>query len=154
MNFEEQQFSEIQNGTPQLQTDIADGVNSFVPALAFIGKYTTAIGNGIKDYIIVFMLPYLPWHLLLCLQSCFWCHACFVVEAEGGLTCKLFWISFRTVFQLIGFLFLQLSGLCKQFLKWLSLLLPFTHMHHSFLQYVLVLCVSLTITLGVIRFLK
>ncbi len=65
--FEEQQFSEIQNGTSQLQTDIADGVNSFVPALAFIGKYTTAIGNGIKDYIIVFMLPiYLGIFFFVC----------------------------------------------------------------------------------------
>lgn len=65
--FEEQQFSEIQNGTSQLQTDIADGVNSFVPALAFIGEYTTAIGNGIKDYIIVFMLPiYLGIFFFVC----------------------------------------------------------------------------------------
>lgn len=65
--FEEQQFSEIQNGTSQLQTDIADGVNSFVPALAFIGTYTTAIGTGIKDYIIVFMLPiYLGIFFFVC----------------------------------------------------------------------------------------
>lgn len=65
--FEEQQFSEIANGTSQLQADISDGVNSFVPALAFIGKYTTSIGQGIKDYIIVFMLPiYLGIFFFVC----------------------------------------------------------------------------------------
>lgn len=56
-NFEEQRFLEIDNGSSRLQEDISSGVNSFVPALAFIGHYTTAIGEGIKDYIVVFILP-------------------------------------------------------------------------------------------------
>lgn len=65
--FEQQQFSEIQNGTSQLQTDISNGVNSFVPALAFIGRYTSAIGIGIQDYIVVFMMPiYLGIFFFVC----------------------------------------------------------------------------------------
>ena len=67
MNLKNSSFLKFRMVPSQLQTDIADGVNSFVPALAFIGKYTTAIGNGIKDYIIVFMLPiYLGIFFFVC----------------------------------------------------------------------------------------
>ena len=65
--FEQSQFGEIQNGTSQLQTDVSAGVNSFVPALAFIGKYVSAVGAGIQDYIVVFMMPiYLGIFFFIC----------------------------------------------------------------------------------------
>lgn len=65
--FEEAQFGEIMNGTSQLQTDVSAGVNSFVPALAFIGKYVSSVGTGIQDYIIVFMMPiYLGIFFFVC----------------------------------------------------------------------------------------
>ena len=42
-------------------------MNSFVPALAFIGKYVSAVGAGIQDYIVVFMMPiYLGIFFFIC----------------------------------------------------------------------------------------
>jgi hypothetical protein len=61
---------------------------------------------------------------------------------------------FRTVFQLIGS-FISSTIWALQTIPKMAVSLAAVYAYApQFLQYVLVLCVSLTITLGVIRFLK
>lgn len=55
--FEQDGFGKIENGMSDMQADISTGVNSFLPALSFIRKYTDHVASGISDYLLVFTLP-------------------------------------------------------------------------------------------------